>query len=174
MRILIAFLLFTGTALAQAVPSWVTVGVEGGTFTVAKGTTVRFGSPISVYAAASGTHKIGDASAEAWTAPKTLDADTVFTGNTAYFGDPIYGVAKVVQVEQTFAAQSVGYAAPDGSPAIAVMIPPLTPVNQPGAAIAMDWTGVTPLPCSRTKVTAKNPDGSNGKSYYLEICGPID
>jgi len=174
MKILLTFILLTGTALAQAVPQWLTVGKEAGIFTVPKGTVVRWGSPVSVYAAAYGTHKIGDASAEAWTAPKTLDADTTFTANVGFFGsDPVYGVYKVVQVLQTTAAQTVHYLPPDGSGAIDVPVAALPPTNQPGATITTaPWADA--LSCWRQSVTAKNPDGSDGKSYYLEICGPID
>jgi len=175
MKILLILILLTGTALAQAVPQWITVGKESGVFTMAKGTVVRWGSPASIYAADYGTHKIGDASAEAWTAPKTLDADTTFTANVGFFGsDPVYGVYKVVQVLQTTAAQTVHYLPPDGSGAVDVPVPALPPTNQPGAVITSGAWADNSLPCWRQEVKAKNPDGSDGKSYYLEICGPID
>lgn len=178
MKILLSFFLLVGTALGQAVPQWVTVGKEDGIYTAAKGTVLRYGSPASTYAAVDGVHNVGDASAEAWSALKTLDADTTFTGNNGYFGgDPISGVYKVVQVLETEVPQTVHYAPPDGSPAIdvlaAALAPPI-PINQPGAVVTSGAWGENSHPCWRKKVTAKNPDGSDGKSYYLEICGPID
>jgi hypothetical protein len=163
MRFLLTLILLTGTALAQAVPQWVTVGKEAGIFTVPKGTVVRWGSPVSVYAADYGTHKIGDASAEAWTAPKTLTADTTFTANASFFGsDPVYGVYKVVQVLETTTVQIVHYQAPGSAAAVEIdvaALPPPGPVNLPGASISMSWSG-DPLPCWSKTVTAKNPDGT--------------
>lgn len=175
--VIIVLLFVNLTASAQTTSQWFTVGKESGTFTLPKGTTVRWGSPASVYATDYGVHKTGDASPEAWTTPKVLDADTTFTANAAFFGsDPVYGVYKVVQVLQTYIVQIIHYKSPGASDFSEIdvpALPPPGPMNKDGATLSTSWSG-DPLPCWSKTVTAKNPDGTEGKSYIMQICGPIN
>lgn len=164
MKIFLSLILLAGTAFAQAVPQWITVGKEGGTFTAPSGTVLRYGSPASVYAAAVGDHKVGDASAEAWSDPKTLDADATFAGNNAYFGgDPIPGVYKVVQVLQTSVDQNVRYAAPDGSPAVDVLVSAIPSPSAPTMTLKLD--GLQLSNCLN-----KIAVDSNGDEYFVLVC----
>lgn len=163
MKTLISLILLAGTAFTQA--QWVTVGKEGGTYTAAKGTVLRYGSPASVYAAAVGDHNVGDTSTEAWSDPKTLDADATFTGDNGYFGgDPIPGVYKVVQVLQTNTPQLLSYANSDGSAAIVVTVPAFPPPPAPTITIKLD-TGLQLSNCLN-----KLAVDSNGDEYFVLIC----
>lgn len=190
MKSLICFLLLSVGALAQvpvvqSAPVWVPLcHSECYTITAPAGTTLRYGAAANTYASNVGSaHSAGDPSPETWVV-KTLTADTTFTGVDDFFGgDPLPGVNKEVDVLETAQPQTVvnlpnwgagSVAIPVTVPALPPVAPPSSPVNQPGATISTgDWQG-DGLPCHRMKVTAKNPDGTSGKDYWLEICGPIN
>jgi len=103
----------TTPAAASTVPSvlWLTVGNEGATIAALAGQTFRFGSPASVYAY-SATGPTGLPSPEAWSTPKTMTSDGSFVAGNNLFGDPILGVAKVVQIQLTSTSRTPRPTAP--------------------------------------------------------------
>lgn len=148
--------------------TWVKVANGGDTVAASAGAVLRYGANVSTYACDSGTNKAGSPSAAAWSAPLTLAADTTITDDSIFGPDPAYCVVKEIDVLETPVAQTVTV---NG---IAVNVPAL-PVskNLPGSVIKAQWTGPV-IPCYQQNVTAQNPDGSTGKTYSAQICGPID
>lgn len=165
MKTAIIFLLVAcGSVIGQ---TWIKVANGGDTIEAPAGTILRYGANVSTYACDSGTHKAGDPSAAAWSPSLTLTADTTITDDSIFGADPAYCVVKEIDVQESAMPQTVKV---NG---IAVTIPAYMPVNLPGSVIKTQWTGPV-IPCYQQNVTAQNPDGSPGKTYTAQICGPID
>lgn len=185
MKKLFAFLLISAGVLAQApvvpvAPVWFKVAAGGDTITATKGMVFRYGANASTYVFACplaekcGTHQPGDASAAAWSAPTPTVTDGPFLAGDDFFGgDPVYDVYKEVDIQETASPQTVTVTPAGSSTPVTVTVPALAAVNDPGAVVTATWSG-SGVPCWHEKVAAKNPNGSAGKTYDVQICGPVD
>lgn len=164
MKTLLSLILLSGTALAQftpvaQMPNAYKVCDEGCTITsVAPAAVLQFGTGNTW----GPTFSISTSQLPllvSYQAPNTILSPA----------DPAPGVVKEIDVQQTAAPQTVVYTLA-GVPTT-VTVPALPPPPQPVINIPV-WVGPM-LPCWSQKVTAKLPDGTDGASYYAQICGPI-
>jgi len=110
-----------------------------------------------------------------FTPPVTTTASTALPLYAYYtvLGDPAEGLVKEFDVQQTTVPQTIVYTAQGSTTPVTVVVPALAPVNKPGATVSTVFTG-NPLTCFEQKSTAKNPDGTDGKTYLIISCGPLD
>lgn len=177
MKTLILILLSGTAALAQN-QVWFTIP-NAYSINAPAGSTFRYGTYATTFLISTGTHQIGDPAPEAWSPLVTLPTAATFTVAGEFPVDPSYGTSKELDILETASPQIITNTPNDGGGSVpvtytipALPAPPVSPpLPQPVINIPV-WVGPM-LPCWSQKVTAKLPDGTDGKSYYAEICGPI-